>query len=102
MRGGPDIAVEIVSRDSRQRDYGEKRQLYAEAGVAEYWIIDPVQHRVEFLRLQEGRYELVPLENNRMFRSQVLPGFWLDVEWLLADQLPNVYRCLQEVLRGAE
>ena len=49
MVGGPDIAVEAVSRDSRQRDYGEKKQLYADAGVAEYWIIDPLQQRCEFI-----------------------------------------------------
>src|SRR5437870_5587058 len=36
LLGGPDIAVEIVSRDSRRRDYTDKRQLYEDAGVAEY------------------------------------------------------------------
>jgi Uma2 family endonuclease len=85
MVGGPDIAVEVVSRDSRQRDYGEKKQLYADAGVAEYWIIDPLQRRCEFHRLHEGRHELVPLEHNRIFRSAVLERFWLDVEWLLEN-----------------
>jgi Uma2 family endonuclease len=100
MVGGPDIAVEIVSRDSRQRDYGEKKQLYADAGVAEYWIIDPLQQRCEFHRLHEGRYELVPLEHNRIFRSVVLERFWLDVEWLLADPLPNAYDLLQELVRS--
>jgi Uma2 family endonuclease len=100
MVGGPDIAVEIVSRDSRQRDYGEKKQLYAEAGVSEYWIIDPLQQRVEFHRLHAGRYELVPLEHNRLFRSAVLEGFWLDVEWLVAKSLPNEYDILQEILRN--
>jgi Uma2 family endonuclease len=35
MVGGPDITVEIVSRESRQRDYGEKKQFYADAGVSE-------------------------------------------------------------------
>jgi Uma2 family endonuclease len=100
MVGGPDIAVEIVSRDSRQRDYGEKKQLYAEAGVAEYWIIDPLQRRCEFHRLHEGRYELGPLEHNRIFRSVVLEGFWLDVEWLLAEPLPNAYDLLQELVRS--
>lgn len=100
MRGGPDIAAEIVSRDSRTRDYVEKHQAYRDAGVKEYWIIDPLQHRVEFLRLREGSYELVPLEANRIFRSSVLPGFWLDVDWLLADSLPNSYHCLQEILGG--
>jgi Uma2 family endonuclease len=69
MVGGPDIAVEVVCRDSRQRDYGEKKQLYAEAGVTEYWIIDPLQQRCEFHRLHAGRYDLVPLEHNRIFRS---------------------------------
>lgn len=98
MVGGPDIAVEIVSRDSRQRDYGEKKQLYAEAGVTEYWIIDPLQGRAEFHRLEAGRYALVPLEQNRIFHSAVLEGFWLDVEWLLAEPLPKAYEKLQEIL----
>lgn len=98
MVGGPDIAVEIVSRDSRQRDYGEKKQLYAEAGVTEYWMIDPLQRRVEFHRLDAGRYALVPLEQNRIFHSAVLEGFWLDVEWLLTEPLPKAYEKLQEIL----
>jgi Uma2 family endonuclease len=98
LRGAPDIAVEIVSRDSRHRDYDEKRRLYEESGVPEYWIIDPVQERVEFLVLQEGRYRLAPLESNRIFRSQALSGFWIDVEWLLADPLPPASPCLQAIL----
>jgi Uma2 family endonuclease len=100
MRGGPDIAVEIVARESRNRDYGEKRQLYQEAGVPEYWIIDPVQQRVEFLVLAGGRYELAALEENRRFRSRVLAGFWLDVDWLLAHALPSATRCLEQILNS--
>jgi Uma2 family endonuclease len=98
MRGGPDIAVEVVSRESRHRDYDDKRRLYEEAGVPEYWIIDPVQQRVEFLVLQEGHYQLARLEENRLFRSRALPGFWIDVEWLLADPLPPATRCLEAIL----
>ena len=98
MRGGPDIAVEVVSRESRHRDYDLKRRLYEEAGVAEYWIIDPIQKRVEFLLLEEGRYQLAPLKQNRLFRSRALPGFWIDVDWLLADPLPPATRCLKDVL----
>lgn len=98
MVGGPDIAVEVVAHESRHRDYGEKRQLYEEADVAEYWIIDPIQDRVEFLRLRDGKYPIVPLEKNNIFRSQALPGFWLNVNWLLAYPLPNSHHCLQEIL----
>jgi Uma2 family endonuclease len=100
MEGGPDVAVEVVSRDSRQRDYGEKKQIYQEAGVAEYWIIDPLQRRAEFHRLVEGRYDLVPLEQNRIFASQAIQGFFLDVDWLFVDPLPKATEKLQEILRG--
>ena len=98
LRGGPDIAVEVVSRESRHRDYDDKRRLYEEAGIPEYWIIDPIQKRVEFLVLEESRYRLAPLEENRLFRSRALPGFWIDVDWLLADPLPPASRCLQAIL----
>lgn len=98
MKGGPDIAVEIVSRDSRDRDYGDKMRAYRKAGVTEYWINDALQNRVEFHRLEKRRYQLVALENSRIFRSKVLPGFWLDVEWLLAKPLPSASACLQQIL----
>lgn len=98
MKGGPDIAVEIVSRDSRTRDYVEKKQLYLEAGVPEYWLVDTLARRCEFLALEGGRYEPVPLESNRIFKSRTLPGFWLDVEWLLAEPLANDHECLQAIL----
>jgi Uma2 family endonuclease len=100
VRGGPDLAVEIVSRDSRSRDYVRKKNAYQKAGVTEYWIVDPLKNKVEFHRLDGGNYQLIPLENGRLFRSQVLPGFWLDVHWLLANPLPKAYECLQKVLSG--
>ena len=101
LRGRPDIAVEIVSRESRQRDYNDKRRLYEEAGIPEYWIVDPVQKRMEFLVLEEGRYQIAPLEANRIFRSRSLDGFWIDVDWLLSDPLPSTIRCLQAIVGQA-
>src|SRR5215469_17024715 len=41
--GPPDIAVEIVSPESVERDYEDKRARYEKAGVTEYWIIDEVE-----------------------------------------------------------
>lgn len=98
MRGGPDVAVEIVSRDSRSRDYGEKKRLCQKAKVKEYWIIDPGQKRAEFHRLRNGTYQLASREENCIFRSAVIPGFWLNVNWLFAKPLPNAFRCLMEIL----
>jgi Uma2 family endonuclease len=98
MNGGPDVAVEVVSHDSRSRDYGEKKRLYEDAGVAEYWIVDPGQRRAEFYRLEQALYRLTPLDHNRVFRSQALHGFWLDVEWLFVGELPKTSEKLAEIL----
>lgn len=97
----PDVAVEVVSQDSRDRDYGVKHRLYEEAGVCEYWIIDPAEHRCEFHRLEDGRFLPVSLEQDLIFRSEALPGFWLDIRWLLADPLPDEYQCLDQILAGS-
>ena len=101
MKGGPDIAVEIVSRDSRSRDYGIKKETYRKAGVSEYWIIDPLKKQAEFFRLRQRRYESVDLAEGHLFYSQVLPGFWLDIHWLFQKPLPNPYTCLQQILWSA-
>ena len=41
LEGGPDLAIEVISNDSVGRDRGDKFYEYQEAGVREYWIIDP-------------------------------------------------------------
>lgn len=45
-QGAPDWIIEIVSPSSRKMDYVRKPLLYQEAGVQEYWIIDPKQETV--------------------------------------------------------
>jgi Uma2 family endonuclease len=37
--GAPDLVVEVVSQSTQDRDLHEKKDLYAEAGVREYWIV---------------------------------------------------------------
>lgn len=100
IQGSPDVAVEIVSRESRARDYGKKRKLYEEAGVREYWIIDPLKQRTLFLRLRDAQFEAVPLENGRIYRSEAVPGFWLDVNWLLGERPPSSLDVIDQVLAG--
>ena len=39
--GAPDLCIEIVSPSSRKRDYEKKRMKYQNAGVREYWIVEP-------------------------------------------------------------
>ncbi len=56
VRGAPDLVVEVVSPATAYRDEGLKRDLYERAGVAEYWIVHPVDRLVLRYALDEGRY----------------------------------------------
>lgn len=44
--GAPDLIVEILSQSTRKKDSLLKTQKYANAGVREYWIVDPKKKRV--------------------------------------------------------
>jgi Uma2 family endonuclease len=53
----PLLAIEIVSPDSIQRDYRYKRSEYAAVGIAEYWIVDPLEQKITVLTFNEGLYD---------------------------------------------
>lgn len=89
IEGAPDLIVEIVSPDSVERDWREKYLEYQAAGVGEYWVVDLEYQRMAVYRLDEqSRYQAVPAEEG-VYRSRVLPGFWLRAEWLWQEPLPN-------------
>ena len=46
----PILIVEVLSGSTRRRDRLEKRELYLDAGVREYWIIDPERRDVGVIR----------------------------------------------------
>lgn len=77
-----DIVVEVVSgSDSdRERDYTEKRAEYEQAGITEYWIVDPAEGRITVLSLQNGKYiEYSRAEKGSKAESALLEGFVVDV-----------------------
>ena len=74
VEGAPDIAVEVLSAD-RSRDLVRKRQIYAEAGVLEYWPVDPSNDTVTQLELQDGGYiERAVLGPDDTLTTPLLPG----------------------------
>ena len=74
VEGAPDIVVEILSAD-RNRDLVRKRQIYAEAGVLEYWPIDPRNDTVTQLELRDGAYvERALLGVEDVLTTPLLPG----------------------------
>jgi len=101
LAGPADLIVEIISDDSVLRDRAEKFHAYQEAGVQEYWIIDPRpgKERADFWVLDEhGRYRPIPIGEDGIYRSAVVPGFWLRVDWLWAEELPDALLTFAEIV----
>lgn len=81
---GADLVAEIVSPDHPERDTKEKREEYAKAGIAEYWIVNPSDQTITVLQLDDDTY----LEHGVFHRgdtatSVLLPGFGLLVDAVL-------------------
>ncbi len=84
---GADLVVEIVSpgEEARKRDLETKRDEYAQAGISEYWIIDPETKTVLILALDGERYrEHGNFTKGQSATSVLLPEFALDVSALFA------------------
>ena len=98
LDGPPDLAVEVVSPDSIERDYHEKFSTYQAAGVREYWIIDPLEKILQAFRLDppSDRFQALNQAEGRI-DSEVLPGFFLRSEWLWRAPLPKVSDLLREL-----
>jgi Uma2 family endonuclease len=76
----PVLVVEVVSpgKENENRDYRYKRSEYAARGIAEYWIIDPMQQQVMVLTLVDGLYEEAVFKGDKAIASQVIPSLDLN------------------------
>jgi Uma2 family endonuclease len=76
MEGAPDLILEVLSPSTRRYDRKTKLEIYAEAGVREYWLVDPLARRIEVLVLRDGAYVLLgSFGPGERLRSEILPGF---------------------------
>jgi Uma2 family endonuclease len=97
LDGPADLVIEVISPESRTRDRRDKYQEYEQAGVREYWLLDPTRNQADFYQLQPaGIYQTVSFGDDGIFRSQVLDGLWLKVDWLWQEPLPSLMLVLKE------
>ena len=80
IQGVPALVVEVISPSTASKDRESKREIYAESGVREYWLVDPDTHTISVLALhgkefQEAGQFAVP----DTLSSPTLPGLALDL-----------------------
>ncbi|GHU96630.1 hypothetical protein FACS189483_00160 [Spirochaetia bacterium] len=89
--GAPDLVIEILSPSNTNRDTLVKLNLYLDAGVREYWIVDPKNQYVQIYTLDQGRYFMTaygicdPNDPLSRFTQDiapvgVLPGLTIDLK----------------------
>ena len=55
----PDWVCEVLSASTRRLDLHGKRPVYARAGVAHLWLVDPADRTLEAFELRQGQWVLV-------------------------------------------
>jgi len=98
MDGAPEVVIEILSPSTRKLDRGKKMALYAKHGALEYWQIDPENQLAEFYRNHNGAWLPMLVNDDDIFRSEVIPGFWLDTQWLFAEENPDRLKVIMLIL----
>lgn len=75
--GAPDWIVEIISPGNPEHDYIRKLNLYKDAGVREYWIVDPRSEKVLVYHLEQGKFQF----GQNTFQDKVKVGIYEDM-WI--------------------
>jgi Uma2 family endonuclease len=79
--GAPDLIVEILSPKNSKHDLDTKFNLYQEAGVEEYWIVEPKEQMVLVYSLQNSVYiGSKPFTEGEIIVSKVFPDMKIAVE----------------------
>ena len=92
VEGPPDLVVETLSSD-RNRDLVMKRAIYAEAGIPEYWLVDPVNDTITILELSGAEYaERAVLSRGDTLTTATIPGFEIELDQIFGDPVLAVIR----------
>ena len=84
----PTLVIEVVSSSdtskvSRDRDYVRKRSEYAQRGISEYWVIDPIAAVILVLTLVGGDYQEQKYVGEQRLRSLAIPNVELSAAQVL-------------------
>ena len=84
-KGAPDFVIEILSPSTQRHDRLTKFNLYQQAGVREYWIVDPLSKVVQVFLLEGGTFRAAEVYTAEATAEvSVLPGCLIS--------LPDVFR----------
>ena len=72
--------MEIVSPGNSSNDYIRKLNLYADAGVKEYWIVNPLKQTIYVYYLEETKFETAPYTFQDKIKVNIYDDLWIDFQ----------------------
>jgi hypothetical protein len=97
----PELVAE-VSASGASFDLNAKFRMYERAGVREYLVWRVVDREVDWFVRRGKKFERLTPGDDRILRSEAFPGLWLDAAALVANDMLQVQRVLQQGLAGPE
>ncbi|MCI8483250.1 MAG: Uma2 family endonuclease [Lachnospiraceae bacterium] len=80
--GAPDWIIEIISSGNSSHDYIRKLNLYADAGVREYWIVNPEEKNILLYSLEESKFKMNSYTFQDNIKVNIYDDLWIDFQSL--------------------
>ncbi|QXD15914.1 Uma2 family endonuclease [Rhodocaloribacter litoris] len=81
IEGVPDLVVEVLSPATAYYDLRQKKRIYEQAGVKEYWIVDPMEQSIELFLNASGQFAPASrAEGTGAVTSKLLEGFTIELK----------------------
>lgn len=80
--GAPDLIIEILSPGNSKKEMIDKFTIYEEAGVKEYWLVQPAEKTIlRYVLNEKGEYiGLRPMTEEGMISTPIVPDFEMDIK----------------------
>lgn len=80
--GAPDWIIEIISPGTSSHDYIRKLNLYADAQVKEYWIVDPLSKKIFVYHLDQTAFNADSHTFQDKIKANIFDDLWIDFKEL--------------------
>lgn len=84
--GAPDWIIEIISPGTPGHDYIKKLNLYADAGVREYWIVNPMTRLIYVYHFEADRFKTLSYSFQDEIKGNIFEDFRVCLRELITDQ----------------
>ncbi|HXG11699.1 MAG TPA: Uma2 family endonuclease [Gemmataceae bacterium] len=93
--GAPELVAEVAAT-SASYDLHDKLDLYLQVGVREYLVWRVFDRAIDWFVLRGGQYERLAPTPDGLYKSEVLPGLWLDPAALMDGDMVRVAQVQQQ------